>query len=312
MAQNCPVCGSEENVQLEIIDIAEQHANYCPSDANVAGELTNALSEIVATYRMKKCCHCGLEYAEPFVSPGPKWYRTLYSNLKLFPESRWEFEYVSKFIREGQCIFDYGCGDGAFMTLLKNNWGARVEVRGGDFSSAAVENSRENGLKVNVIGGNGELEGVPRGAFHHIVAFHVLEHLESPKELFQFARSISNRDARLWIAVPSDKRPIRKLGGEDFLDQPPHHLSRWTEKSLEMAGIDEGWKMHALVYEPIGIRTRAWEVSRRHALYYRMVAISPRLERLARLILFPFIGFQKPNELSGFSMLASYERRPQL
>ncbi len=306
MKQKCPVCDTEKFEVLEIIDIVEQHAAYVSMNEQAADDLTRALQGITGTYRMLKCYQCGLEYADPFVSPGSQWYQILYSNLNLFPEIRWEFREVRESIGRGESVFDYGCGGGAFLRSVQNITG---ETHGGDFSPAAVAEARKCGLKADVIyEGTGPRSIGITGTFDHVVAFHVLEHLDRPDALFEFAQAIANHKTRLWIAVPSDKRAVRFLGGEDHLDQPPHHLSRWTVKSLELIGIKKGWKIRTQAYEPTGFRARAWELSRRTNLYRRMVAFNPHLERIARLLLLPFLDWKRGRELSGFSMLVSYDR----
>jgi SAM-dependent methyltransferase len=85
--------------------------------------------------------------------------------------------------------------------------------------------------------------------FDVVSAFHLLEHLERPRELFETAATILQPGGRLFVSVPNSQRLIidRALLP---LDWPPHHLTRWTPESLRFAGERWGFTMSAVFHEP--------------------------------------------------------------
>lgn len=304
MNGECPVCGGVKFRTLETIEIDKQHATYCRSNKMAAELLTKALNH-TSNYQMRRCADCSLEYADPFASPGAEWYGVLYSHLKLFPGNRWEFGEVKKSIAQGQNVLDYGCGDGKFLNFISDK---TSNAFGCDFSPHAIDRVKQNGFTADVLSTSGDSDLVrSRGPFDHIVAFHVLEHLDRLSSLFDLAGAVAGQHTNLWVAVPSDMRADRVFGATDPLDQPPHHLSRWSRKSLETVGLKFGWRMSGFLYEPIAWRTSLWEKSRRTSIY-RKLSVGPTSERLARLVLLPFMCIAGPHALSGFSMLARFTR----
>src|SRR5262249_36463927 len=123
---------------------------------------------------------------------------------------------------------------------------------GADFSRSAVEACRASGLEAKVV----DLSGGPAAAetsghLNVIVAFQVLEHLDQAASLMTFARQWAAPNATLWVAIPSDRRPSRFYGERDYLDQPPHHMTRWTEPALAAIANGTGWEMVRVIHEPI-------------------------------------------------------------
>jgi hypothetical protein len=148
-----------------------------------------------------------------------------------------------------------------------------------------------------------------------VTAFQVLEHVEAPGALFELAAGVSTDDARLWIAVPSHRRPTRHFEERDTLDQPPHHLTRWTESSLAAAGARCGWRLRGVDYEPLSAATRLWWQATRSRLYLTLVrqpATAPRAwERAVRWCHYPLgllACLEIGDAMTGFSMLAMFEK----
>src|SRR5208282_4250963 len=144
-----------------------------------------------------------------------------------------------------------------------------IEAHGVDFMEESVRRCVAKGLHVSLERVGGDSLPPPRSGFDHVSAFQVLEHLDSPRGLFEKASRVAGRNCHLWLSVPSDRRPSRRFGETDFLDQPPHHLSRWNPQAFAAIGALAGWKLAEVIYEPMPLRVAVWSITRASAHYKR-------------------------------------------
>ncbi len=310
----CPACAAEASAGLESIDLCEQHSHYFPEDAGMASQLTQFARQSSNGYEMRRCQECGLEWASPMKAPNADWYELAYRNLDLYPPRRWEFECVLRAGRRVDRVFDIGCGSGAFLRLCI---ATGMGCEGAEFSPTAVERATSNGLPVRLM----DLDQQPQtaeGTATVVTAFHVLEHLSRPERLFEFASGVSTPDAILWVGVPSCRRPSRVFRERDILDQPPHHLTRWSERALQRAGDSSGWQLLDTAFEPLPLPSALWWISTRTALYRSLIsqATPPNktLERGIRLLGAPIALTQRLTTrrgMTGFTMLARFRKTAQ-
>jgi hypothetical protein len=181
---------------------------------------------------------------------------------------------------------------------------------GFDFSPVAVEATRKRGLDADLLDLSGFQRAAP-GSYRatDITAFHVLEHLQEPQDLFRFALTVAAPAARLWVAVPSDRRASRLYGEADALDSPPHHLTRWTARSLCEIGLRHGWQLDEHLYEPLSATAAIWEATRRHQAFPIFPQRWRKTERLARRALALTVWLRREHRrvaASGFSAVACY------
>jgi SAM-dependent methyltransferase len=213
-----------------------------------------------------------------------------------------------------QQVADIGCGSGEFLRCCR---AAGVPATGFDFSRTAVMSCRDGGLDARILSGvdsgnDGGVAGVD-GPVTCATAFHVLEHLSEPARLFRIVASISSRIDKLFVSVPSDRRPSRFFGEVDLLDQPPHHLTRWTPAALREFARSAGWRMASFQYEPLSLRADLWHRAIRMRPY-KSFAVDGRAswaERSLRYLLYPsaLIARMAGNcGMSGFSMLGRFDR----
>ena len=257
-ALNCPACGHEAPHAVRRFSIADQHALLAPEDAELQRRLTAAALDASLEYELHRCPECGLEFVAPLRAPTPEWYRLLYSTRDLYPKKRWEFDQVLSHVGSDEPILEIGCGAGAFLDCCRRRG---LSASGLDFSAGAVSQCRSRGLDASTL----DLSFAPasNGAtrFRHIVGFHVLEHLERPGALFDYAACCALPEARLWLSVPSDRNPGRFFDQRDPLDEPPHHMTRWTAAALEQLGVRHGWRLHEILYQPMPLRVAVWWIS---------------------------------------------------
>ena len=312
--QICPACHADSINSLEAIHLEFQHSLYAPCSESSQDDLTNLVGLSDRKYLMQCCQSCGLEFALPLKAPCSEWYEKAYSLLSLYPSSRWEFDYVIKKLKSTDTVGEIGCGAGTFIEKCQLN---DIACHGIDFSSSAISHCLERGLPaslINVTAADLEIafQGDLRSA---IFSAHTLEHLDDPSQLFDLARKWSTNSAVLWISIPSNRRASRLFGEVDFLDQPPHHLTRWSPSSLEAIGHTSGWLLEEVIYEPISLRTILWSYVTRLVLYKKLYNyIGYRniwLDRLLRYMSYPLAAVKystASTKITGFSMLARYSK----
>ncbi len=308
----CPACAAEVSAGLESIDLSEQHSHYFPEDAGMASQLTQFARQSSDGYEMRRCQECDLEWASPMKAPNADWYELAYRNLDLYPPSRWEFERVLQAGRSADRVFDIGCGSGAFLRLCT---AAGMTCEGAEFSPTVVARASSTGLPVRLMDLDQQPRTAAEGTATVVTAFHVLEHLSRPERLFEFASVVSAPNAILWVGVPSCRRPSRVFRERDILDQPPHHLTRWSERALQCAGESSGWQLLETAFEPLPLPSALWWISTRTTLYRALVSqtIPPnkRLERGIRLLNAPIALTQRLTTrrgMTGFTMLARFRK----
>ncbi len=311
--QACPVCDCSRWQALEVIDLELQHNLYTAQDVSLRDAMSAEVCQVAPAYQMQRCEQCGLEFAYPMANPGSAWYGMAYGALSLYPAHRWEYDRAIQLIDRSSHIADFGCGSGKFLTACHF---AGLTAEGFDFSPEAVASCHQQGLQAQVLEGMSceVLPGSEGAPYSHITSFHVLEHLDNPVWFFELAAASTSPGAQLLLSVPSDRRISRVYGESDFLDQPPHHLTRWTRSALQQIGSKTGWMLQDFEYEPWPLPYELWARAIRQPGYRQRVdAQTPRLqERLLRLVHYPIAALQTlkaPLRLSGFSMLASYVKR---
>jgi SAM-dependent methyltransferase len=247
-------------------------------------------------------------------APGSTWYEMAYAALAVKPERRWEFGFVLDRVSNVDRVYEFGCGFGGFLAMCKVRG---IRAFGVDFSRAAVHSCRSAGLDAAIV--DVGLAQANSGSISAtvVVSFHVLEHLERPDDLFKRAADVAAPDAILWVSVPSAMRPARLLRVLEPLDDPPHHLTKWTKAAFAAIGKRNGWILDDVTTEPFSWRSALWTVASQTHLYQKLQTVRlfrRSLPELAiRATLYPWSLYcllRNParKQMSGFAMIAKYHR----
>lgn len=306
----CPACGRDAAELIERLDVADQHALLAPADPGLQQRLTAVAAKSALEYQMLRCSHCGLEFSSPLRAPSSEWYRLAYDALDLYPVARWEFDEVLRHVHHGEGLLEIGCGPGAFLEKCRQRG---LAASGVDFSEHAIQLCQERGLRARKLDLAGQTEADGCERVSHIAGFHVIEHLDRPDALFEYARRCALPASHFWLSVPSERRPSRRFGQRDFLDEPPHHMTRWNRTALAEIGARHGWRLVQVWYEPLTMRMAVGWISVSSRVYLRWKAArrlrNKWIERAFRGAFFPFAWLQRmtsQRDLSGHSMLAHF------
>jgi SAM-dependent methyltransferase len=249
------------------------------------------------------------------MAPSGSWYALAYEALRVKPEPRWEFDVVLGRLKE-TTVYEIGCGPGMFLRMCRDRG---IPAFGMDFSDYCIEVCLSQGL----VATKGDLQthrislATQVAAPEVVVSFHVLEHLDQPDDFFRHSYEVSGAHATLWVSVPSCARVARVLDLEEPLDDPPHHMTKWTEAALRECGHRNGWVLDELLFEQFSWRSALYAVASHYHVYDWMQRRGwLRLslwERLVRALLYPaalvqLLARRDRASMTGLAMLASFRK----
>lgn len=207
------------------------------------------------------CSQCDLRFSIPMRGPGADWYRQASPYVSLENEGyrptppekllkRWRHRYFFdlKLPVPGK-LLEVGCGPGEFLTIAQD---AGYQVTGIDFNYNAISIAREvYGIKdTHVVSIEDFIDGGVQSQFNVVCLFEVLEHLEDPLALIS---TISNEllvpGGFLIISTPSHRRRPQLYYPD--IDEPPHHLTMWSERSLEVLFDHSGLEKQVFRRSPL-------------------------------------------------------------
>jgi SAM-dependent methyltransferase len=310
----CPACGASGARLQATLAVDKQHAAYFPNQPAIAARLSSALA--LRAYQLMACGTCGLVFAAPMTSPGSAWYALAYEAWNVKPEHRWEYDAVLAKLGPAERVYEIGCGTGAFLLACRQQ---QIAASGVDFWPDAIARCRDAGLEASVAEVSMGETPPPSSPASAIASFHVLEHLQEPRELFRHAATAARDGAALWISVPSYRRPNRLLGYREPMDEPPHHLTQWTDAAFAAIGRPYGWELTDVWFEPFSLRGGLFAVASHFRLYQVLEARrwlgTRRVEQAIRALLYPVAAWRlrrhpERQRMTGLSMLVRYRRVP--
>jgi SAM-dependent methyltransferase len=105
-----------------------------------------------------------------------------------------------RYLKSGQLMLDYGCGNGRRYGHEMVRRG--LDYRGFDVSETALAQAKESGLQVGMIEANGSI-GLPSGSVDVAICFEVLEHLMEPELALDEIWRAQKPGAILLVSVPN-------------------------------------------------------------------------------------------------------------
>lgn len=139
-------------------------------------------------------------------------------------------------------LLDIGCSTG-WITSIANDVGFNAKGLEANPNAAAI--AREKfGLDVY----EGFVEDLDiEQRFDAVVMFHVLEHFVDPIATLEKVKSILKENGKLLIVVPNAKSIGTKIFKENYNWNIKHHITFFSEKSLEMTLQKSGFKKQKAV-----------------------------------------------------------------
>jgi SAM-dependent methyltransferase len=175
-----------------------------------------------------ECAETTYQFFYPFELEGDgPFYEHITNNESYYNSERWEWNYLMDKIHPHEKVLEIGAGGLKFMQMLSENG---IAVDGLEINPLSLKKAKELGL--NVFDSFIQDFAVSRPNYYNVVcSFHVLEHVSDVKSFLASAVSVLKPGGRLIISVPNNDSFLR-LDKYLAMNMPPHHMGRWTEKSL--------------------------------------------------------------------------------
>ncbi len=187
----------------------------------------------------------GLRTWMPMVAGDAEFYASLAaSNPWYYAKEKKEFDYASRWLCSNDSTLEIGCGEGFFAQVYKIQNYIGLELNG-----RAASKGREAGLCIQQDSFRDFAEKFP-GSQRRLFSFHLLEHFADPREFLASARTVLKPNGLMITAVPAED----SFGGvlrHDVLNCPPHHVTRWTDRSLKSVPEKFGFRLEELYHIPV-------------------------------------------------------------
>jgi len=162
------------------------------------------------------------------------------------------FEYFRPYLKVGDHVLDFGCGNGGMLRLLAKHV---AKAEGIEVNPHGAALARESGCMVY-----SEIGQVPLDAYDAIVSNHVLEHVRDAASALERLRGSLKPGGLLLLKLPINDwraKEERRWSRND----PDHHLQTWTPKLMGNLLYESGYEV-----ERIRVVTSAW-----HPLLFPLV-----------------------------------------
>lgn len=173
-----------------------------------------------------QCQNCEFGVFLPMTIGSDAFYTDISRNEYYLPD-RWDFHVAIKALslHKAHSVLDVGCGRGAFLDLVTKQL-PHVICHGNDANPTIRDVlPPQINLHLNVSDAPTNLDAV--------TLFQVIEHVADPLQLLRESISKVRQGGLVIVSVPDHSGPIRFFA-DSHTAIPPHHVTIWTPKSLEL------------------------------------------------------------------------------
>jgi SAM-dependent methyltransferase len=279
-ATSCPACGSvnfgSTNEVVDIDGLMKRWSNH--GVVFSANTLNRYSSEKLGPIFLYQCKSCGFGQYLPIVVGDSDFYAAI-GRVEYYTEDKWEFSRSLQLIRnEGaRSVIDVGCGSGLFLDQLRTAMPS-IKATGLEINESAAAQARSRGHHVEILdwsSDNFAIDGVPKADL--VVCHQVLEHVGDPVRFLEAIRAMLTDKGLAIISTP-DSAGLVGAQIDSLTEQPPHHVTKWTEQAFRAALPRAGFHSIHVYYEPLpkilwpGYFPKVWEANGWPALLGRAAA----------------------------------------
>ncbi len=241
-APACPFCQSPRTATRDGLDRDTLLREWKQTlGIDIASQLPHA------TVGRHRCDACGLGFFTPQAAAGTGWlYEQLAANPWYYPALKWEHLRALRWLEPFDRVLEVGCGCGAFLDLAQQRRHVRAE--GLEINRTAARQACDRGFPVEV-GSVSELAQQQPGGYDVVCSFQVLEHVTDPAQFLRAQVQLLKPGGRLVVGVPNAQSYLKHQ--HNVLDMPPHHMTRWTARTLAHATRLLPLKLHRVLREPL-------------------------------------------------------------
>ncbi len=234
----CPLCNSAEIENIEIIrkkDLLRLYIKMVKKD----------FSHLVKTeIEYCKCLKCDLLFFNPLISGDEYFYNALQEFPWYYVDDKYEYTMAKEFISVNDKVLEIGSGKGTFSKYINSEL-----YTGLDFSENAKKLAAKNGINIENATIEEHAEMYPNH-YDVVLSFQVMEHVSNIREFIQSQIKALKENGKLIVAVPSEDSFLKYVTN-GILNMPPHHVSRWSDKTLRYLAEEFNLELICLSHEKL-------------------------------------------------------------
>lgn len=246
----CPHCGGASAGSVGTWSIRQLIDGYAAPSLGV--DVASYFPDSGGQISLQLCSTCDLRWYAPMPTGDGPFYERLQQLPWYYQADKPEYHFAAKHVQDGCALLEVGCGAGEFAGFLPKG----ASYRGLEFNDAAIQKARARGLKVDALPVEQEAAAHP-ASYDVVCTFQVLEHVSQPREFLGACVQALKPGGVLLVAVPADDSFLR-LVPDGWLNMPPHHVTRWSDKALQSAVRMQGCTVEDLWHESVADYHQAW------------------------------------------------------
>lgn len=174
-----------------------------------------------------ECTESGYRFFYPFNLWGDsKFYEHFQEFDWYYMPWKWEHEITKKYIKDGISLLEVGCAQGAFIKKI-NELFSLSETVGLELNESAKTKNEKWSIINQTIQSYSETN---KEKFDIVCSYQVLEHITDVNSFIAAKVDCLKKGGKLIISVPNNDSFIKDA--DNCLNEPPHHMGLWNEKSL--------------------------------------------------------------------------------
>lgn len=256
-----------------------------------------------------RCAETSYQFFSPAEIMGtPDFYEALYGDGRntswAYQDSKWEYEIAASFVINEAKVLDVGSGAGQFLSTLEKITDHRAGLETNPLGRKAAADAGIFSLDETV-----EVHATKKPEFYDVVtAIQVLEHVYDVRSFLDGCCPLLKPGGVLVISVPNNDGFVGAQADLP-LNQPPHHMGRWSRKSLSALAQVLQLELMRIEFEPLQKGILGWYQSSMEARYL------PK-SKFARTVYYRF-GFangvkkwlsENHSTIHGHTVLAAYQK----
>lgn len=265
----------------------------------------SAYFETVQKVSLCECLDSGYRFYYPLSLEGKSdFYEKLSTSpIRYYLDWKWEYEVALSHIQANAKIVDVGCGDGTFLSLLKQR--IPVECHGIEFNPDAIRRAKEKGITIHAKP-LAEVTTLDNEGFDVATTFQVLEHIGNVKKFLSEKIGLVKNGGLIIIGVPYNNPYLYRKDKFHVLNLPPHHMGLWNEVSLKNLENYFPLKVEKIYIEPLDDLTYYLFVQMNQLKLYRKFSRFKVFRALSRINNSIF-GFVR-KRIRGRNVVAVYKK----